>query len=159
MDGTENILEVEWPGLGGSVLWLEPLGRRRCCFLGEGSQEEDQTVSSGHTGWFQGARQPSEGECPGSYWICKLTLRSEKWMEIKTLWCVPCPAPAAGNRAVRPSCPQGAFLLVGPSDTKQENPEMNTISRRGGEWGLVQPGFCVSLQGQWDSGSASSWGS
>lgn len=79
------------------------------------------------------------------------------WFNIVTQWYVPCPAPAAGHRAGRPSCPQGAFILVGPADKKQENPQMKTISRRGGKWGLVQPGFRVSLQDQWDS--ASSWDS
>lgn len=55
MDGIQNILKEEWPELGDSVLGM-------CSWVEDGAapqvKELSKKASSGHTGWFQGPRQP-----------------------------------------------------------------------------------------------------
>lgn len=55
--------------------------------------------------------------------------------------------------------PSRSFLSSRPIRYETRKPRNEYNFQKGRRVGLVQPGFCVRLQGQWDSGSASSWGS
>lgn len=58
---------------------------------------------------------------------------------------MPGPAPGAGHKAINPSCPQGAFILVESADKKQENPQTKLPEEVAGGDGSVRL-LCQSLR-------------